>query len=280
MARAPVSSVTVDGAEIRYWTWGDGDGPPLMLVHGGGAHTGWWEPVIPHLDPNRKIVSLDLSGHGDSGRREAYPIATWAEEVAAVIEAAIGGPAVVVGHSMGGRVAPLIALHHPELVEALVIVDSAMPLPPSFNAPASRPAKVYATEEEALARFRLMPEQPATNPELVAQLGRRSVKPVDGGWTWKFDPRIFARLDQPAPEDALPHLKCPVSLVQGELSDVTDPALAADFARRLGRPAPLVTMPGVYHHVMLDDPEGLAAILDWLPETRVRTSAAAPGFRR
>ena len=267
----------VAGTEIRFWTWGEGDdGPPLVLVHGGGAHTGWWEPVIPFLAPGRRIASLDLSGHGDSGRREAYPMSTWADEVAAVIEA-IGGPAVVVGHSMGGRVAPTTAYRHPELVEALVIVDSAMPLPPSFVAPSDRPAKVYPTREQALARFRLMPEQPSGDLTAVAE---RSIKETEDGWTWKFDPRVFTQLHELAPEDTLPHLTCPVALVQGELSTVTEPSLAADFARRLGRPAPLVTMPGVHHHMMLEDPAGLAAILDWLPETRLRTSAAAPATRR
>ena len=267
----------VGGTEIRYWTWGEGDdGPPLVLVHGGGANTGWWEPVIPFLLPGRRIASLDLSGHGDSGRRDAYPMSTWADEVAAVIEAT-GGPAVVVGHSMGGRVAPMTAYRHPELVEALVIVDSAMPLPPSFVAPSDRPAKVYPTRKQALARFRLMPEQPSGD---LTTLAERSIRETDGGWTWKFDPHIFAALHELAPEDTLPHLTCPVSLVQGEFSTVTEPELAADFARRLGRPAPLVTMPGVHHHMMLEDPEGLAAILDWLPETRLRTSAEAPATRR
>jgi pimeloyl-ACP methyl ester carboxylesterase len=269
--------VKVDGAEIAFWTWGEGDGPALVLVHGGGAHTGWWEPVIPHLAAGRRIVSLDLSGHGDSGRRDTYPMATWADEVAAVIEAAVGGPAVVVGHSMGGRVAPMTAYRHPELVEALVIVDSAMPLPPSFAAPTDRPAKVYATREEALTRFRLMPEQPSGDISAIAE---RSIRPTEGGWTWKFDPRVFTQLHGLAPEETLPHLTCPVSLVQGELSSVTDPELAADFARRLGRPAPLVVMPGVHHHMMLEDPAGLAAILDWLPETRLRTSAEAPATPR
>jgi pimeloyl-ACP methyl ester carboxylesterase len=269
--------IVVDGTEIRFWTWGEGaDGPPLVLVHGGGAHTGWWEPVIPHLAPGRRIVSLDLSGHGDSGHRDAYPMSTWADEVAAVIEATVG-TAVVVGHSMGGRVAPTTAYRHPELVEALVIVDSAMPLPPSFVAPTDRPTKVYATREGAIARFRLMPPQPSGDLRAVAE---RSIRRTADGWTWKFDPRIFARLHELAPEDTLPHLICPVSLIQGELSTVTAPAMAADFARRLGRPAPLVVMPGVHHHMMLEDPAGLAAILDWLPETRLRTTAAAPATPR
>jgi pimeloyl-ACP methyl ester carboxylesterase len=273
-----MSSVFVDGAEIRYWTWGDEGEPALVLVHGGGANTGWWEPVVPHLEPGRRIVSLDLSGHGDSGRRPRYPMATWADEVAAVIDAAVGGPAVVVGHSMGGRVAPLVATRHPELVDALVIVDSAMPLPPSFVAPSSKPTKVYATQEEAVARFRLMPAQPVADVELLRRVGARSVTAVDGGWSWKFDPQIFALLHQPAPEDTLPHVGCPVVLIHGELSDVTEPYMADDFARRLGRPVPLVTIPGAHHHVTLDAPEAVAALLDWLPETR--TSAAVPGSRR
>ena len=269
--------IVVDGTEIRYWTWGEGEGPALMLVHGGGANTGWWEPVIPHLAPGRRIVALDLSGHGDSGRRGQYPFTVWADEVAAVIEAAIGGPAVVVGHSMGGRVAPVTALRHPGLVEALVIVDSAMPLPPTFVTPSDRPTKVYASREEAIARFRLMPEQPSLD---VRALAERSITERDGGWTWKFDPRVFTRLHGLAPEDALAHITCPMSQIQGELSAVTETAMAGDLARRHGRPVPLVTMPGVHHHMMLEDPEALAAILDWLPETRLRTSAAAPATRR
>jgi pimeloyl-ACP methyl ester carboxylesterase len=274
-----MSSVSVEGAEIRYWTWGEEGEPGIVLVHGGGANTGWWEPVIPHLAPGRRIASLDLSGHGDSARRDAYPMAAWADEVAAVIEAAIGGPAVVVGHSMGGRVAPLVATRHPELVEALVIVDSAMPLPPSFVAPSNKPTRIYGSEEEAVARFRLMPAQPSPDPELIAQLGRRSVTRVNGGWSWKFDPRIFALLHQPAPEDTLPQVQCPVVLVQGELSDVTAPAMADDFGRRLGRPVPLVTIPGAYHHVTLDNPEAVAAILDWLPETSVPSRKFAGTLR-
>jgi pimeloyl-ACP methyl ester carboxylesterase len=271
-----MSTLTVDGTEIRYWTWGE-SGPAMILVHGGGAHTGWWEPLVGHLAPGRRLASLDLSGHGDSGRRERYPMSAWADEVGAVIEAAFGGPAVVVGHSMGGRVAPMAAYRHPELVEAVVIVDSAMPLPPSFVAPSDKPTKVYPTREQALARFRLMPPQPSGDLTAIAE---RSIRPVDGGWTWKFDSRVFTQLHGLAPEETLPHLTCPVSLIQGELSTVTEPAIAADFARRLGRPAPLVVMPGVHHHMMLEDPAGLAAILDWLPETRLRTSAEAPATPR
>ena len=84
-ARAPM--IVVDGTEIRFWTWGEGDdGPPLVLVHGGGAHTGWWEPVIPHLAPGppdrvarplrprrqrppRRVSDVDLGRRGRRGDR-------------------------------------------------------------------------------------------------------------------------------------------------------------------------------------------------------------------
>jgi pimeloyl-ACP methyl ester carboxylesterase len=259
--------VRVAGADVRYWAWGAGE-PALVLVHGGAAHAGWWEPVVERLARSRRVVALDLTGHGDSDWRETYPVETWADEVAAVIDAAAGGRAVVAGHSMGGRVAPIAALRHPDRVAALVIVDSALPLPPRFSPPGERPPRIYATEDEALARFRLLPSQPIGDPGRFERIARRSVRAVDGGWTWKFDPGIFRLLDRGAPEAALPHLVCPVVLIHGELSVVTEPAMAAELARRLGRPAPLVTIPGVHHHLMLDDPAALAATFDWLPETR------------
>ena len=155
---------------------------------------------------------------------------------------------------MGGRVAPTTAYRHPELVEALVIVDSAMPLPPSFVAP-ERPAGEGLRHARAGAGALPADARAAQRRPHARSPSARSRRPTDG-WTWKFDPRVFTQLHELAPEDTLPHLTCPVALVQGELSTVTEPSLAADFARRLGRPAPLVTMPGVHHHMMLEDPAG------------------------
>jgi pimeloyl-ACP methyl ester carboxylesterase len=256
----------VRGCAIRWWARGT-DGPPLVLVHGGSAHAGWWDPLLPHVDPRRRIVALDLSGHGDSGRRDAYPMTTWAEEVLAAIGDAAGGEAVIVGHSMGGRVAPLAAATDPGAVRALVLVDSAVPLPAGFEIPRPGPRRIYPTLERALVAFRLLPPQPSPPAGVMSPLARRSVAPLDGGWSWKFDPAIFDRLASSVEETQLARVRCPVVLVHGERSDVTEPGMADALAAALGRYVPLLTIPGAHHHVSLDAPEALAALLAWLPET-------------
>src|SRR5258708_8053838 len=96
-------AVDVDGATIAYRAWGDRGDVGIVLVHGGAAHARWWDHVAPMLDGGRRVVALDLSGHGDSGRRDAYSLDQWAMEVLSVAAAArIGTPPTVIGHSMAG----------------------------------------------------------------------------------------------------------------------------------------------------------------------------------
>ncbi|MCZ6463285.1 MAG: alpha/beta fold hydrolase, partial [Proteobacteria bacterium] len=98
-------TVSVDGCAIHYLRWGDPASPGLVLVHGGAAHAHWWSFIAPQLTHHYHVLALDLSGHGDSGRRESYPREVWADELMAVAEdARIVGAPILVGHSMGGFV--------------------------------------------------------------------------------------------------------------------------------------------------------------------------------
>lgn len=101
---APVDTgkVEVDGATIAYRAWGESGRPGIVLVHGGMAHSRWWDHIGPQLAAGRRVVALDLSGHGDSDHREHYGLDTWVGEVLAVAAAGgIAGAPVLVGHSMG-----------------------------------------------------------------------------------------------------------------------------------------------------------------------------------
>ena len=80
-------SVEVDGCPINYLRWGDARKPGVILIHGGAAHAHWWAFIAPQLARNHHVVALDLSGHGDSGKRSAYERETWADEVMAVAKA-------------------------------------------------------------------------------------------------------------------------------------------------------------------------------------------------
>src|SRR5436309_7967670 len=70
-------TTTVDGASIAYRAWGDPDGRSIVLVHGGAAHSRWWDHIAPMLTEGWRVVAVDLSGHGDSDRRDRYSLDTW-----------------------------------------------------------------------------------------------------------------------------------------------------------------------------------------------------------
>lgn len=108
-----------------------GEGPALVLVHGlGGSHANWLA-AGPLLAERARVVALDLPGFGRSplaGRSSAVGAST--ELLARFLDAEVGGPAVVVGNSMGGTIALGTASRHPDLVAGLVLVAPALPRSP------------------------------------------------------------------------------------------------------------------------------------------------------
>lgn len=250
--------IVVEGCEIAVREDGRED-PPIVLVHGGGAHAHWWDRVLDHLG-DRRVVRCDLSGHGESGYRAEYRPWQWAEEIAAV--AALAGPGVhVAGHSMGGRMAALAAARHPEAIGRLTLIDSALPLlPRDVGMPRVRPRRLSPSRAEAEARFRLMPPEPA-DPADVAHLAPLSVVERADGWDFRWDPRIFEHLLDQAPEDALPDVRCPIQVIDGAESTITSAHMTAELQAGLGREVPVTVVPGAHHHVILSHAAEVAA---WL----------------
>ena len=68
-------STRVAGCDISWLSWGDPDRQPLVFLHGGAAHAWWWSFTAPLLADTHRVVAVDLSGHGDSGRRDEYRFA-------------------------------------------------------------------------------------------------------------------------------------------------------------------------------------------------------------
>jgi len=276
---APVEqhAVEVDGTTIAYRAWGDCGDVGLVLVHGGGAHARWWDHIAPLLERGRRVVALDLSGHGDSGRRDAYTLDQWSKEVlAAAAASGIGTPPTVIGHSMGGFVALRAASLSGSGLAGVVAIDSPVrDITPEERAAREQrafgPLRVYPSQEAAIARFHPIPDQPAL-PYVTAHIARTSIRKVEGGWSWKFDPRIFAR-HQPS-QARLTRLDCRVALFRAE-HGILSAQLSEIMYDRLGRLAPVIEIPAAGHHVMLDQPialvTGIRTLLsDWdhsLPAT-------------
>jgi pimeloyl-ACP methyl ester carboxylesterase len=276
---APVQErhTTVEGAAIAYRAWGNSADRGLVLVHGGAAHSRWWDHIGPLLANGWRVVALDLSGHGDSDRRDSYGLDRWGREILAVVaDAGITTPPVVIGHSMGGLVTLRLASLAGSRIAGAVAIDSPVrDLTPEDRAARQRrafgPLRVYPTRTAATARFRPVPDQPVLR-YIADHVAETSIRAVEGGWTWKFDPGIFAR-EHFTPE-LLTRLDCRVALFRAEHGIVT-PQLSEVMYDRLGRAAPVVEIPVAGHHVMLDQPIALVAALrtllsDWdhsRPET-------------
>ncbi|WP_369138532.1 alpha/beta fold hydrolase [Modestobacter versicolor] len=252
--------VVVAGARVAYRVWGPAGAPGVVLVHGGAAHSGWWDHVAPLL-PGRRVVALDLTGHGASDRRDRYDPLLWAREVVAVAAAEELDRPVVVGHSMGGWVAVSVGVEHAAEVSALVVVDSPLnDRPPDEERlrERRRPHRVYASVEEAMTRFRTLPPQEVLLPYVREHVARGSLRPVEGGWTWAFDPDFFGtRL---LLRDLLPGVTVPLTLLRCE-HGLVSAAMAAEMAGLVRGPMPVVELPDAGHHPMLDQPLALVATL-------------------
>jgi pimeloyl-ACP methyl ester carboxylesterase len=268
---APVTErVTVlDGVPVAYRMWGSSpNGRGIVLVHGGAAHSRWWDHIGPLLTADRRVIAIDLSGHGDSGRRESYSFDGWAREILAVAaDAGLDAPTVV-GHSMGGVVTLRLAALFGSRIEGAVVIDSPVrnPAPEQHAAQdrrVFRELRVYRSREAAIARFRPVPDQPVLG-YIADHVAATSVRQVDGGWTWKWDPRVFVLEPPRAP---LTRLACRVALFRAE-HGIMSAEMSEIMYDRLGRVAPLIEIPAAGHHIMLDQPIALAAALrtllsDW-----------------
>ncbi len=122
----PISGVatSADGVPIHYASVGTGDAA-VVLVHCWSCSSRYWDGTVAALAPRRRVVTLDLAGHGQSGKsRQAWTMAAFGEDVRAVVVALGLRRVILVGHSMGGPVILEAAKLMPDRVVGLVPVDT------------------------------------------------------------------------------------------------------------------------------------------------------------
>lgn len=102
-----------------------GDGVPIIILHGLFGRLRNWQGMQKQLARNARIITADLRNHGESPWSNEMSYLAMAADIAKLIEDLAVGPAVVVGHSMGGKAAMALALSEPNLVRSLMVVDIA-----------------------------------------------------------------------------------------------------------------------------------------------------------
>ncbi len=221
--------VVVDGVHLVCQVTGPREAPPVVLLHALGERASTWEYVMAGLATAFRVVAVDLRGHGDSGWPGRYSFEAMRDDVLGVLDQMRLTRVSVVGHSMGGVVAYLLAAEQPERVERLVVED----VPPPFRRGASL----------------------------------RDRPPGDLPFDWDVVPAIVEQIDNPDPGwwDLLPRITAPTLIVGGGATSHIPQDKLIDVVARLSD-ATLVTIP-VGHHVHAARPADFtAAVLDFLQQ--------------
>jgi pimeloyl-ACP methyl ester carboxylesterase len=254
-----------------------GDGPPVILLHGGGQTRGAWHRTAQQLAARGyRAISVDARGHGDSDwSTRPYDVDAFAEDLRTIV-ADVGRAPAMVGASMGGLTA-LYALGMPNPVpaSALVLVDiAARTNREGTNAIATfmraYPNGFASLDEAADAVALYMTDRP--RPKNVEGL-RRNLRERDGRLYWHWDPAVVPPTEDVAAErswrqgkveEAARHIRQPTILIRGEHSKVIDAESIAHM-REIMPHVETVELAGAGHMVAGDanSPFG-ATIIDFL----------------
>lgn len=255
---ADCGSIDVADVPIHYRGWGARGQHGILLIHGGAAHARWWDHIAPLISSTRRIVAIDLSGHGDSGHRPSYSLDMWVEEAMTVIEdAGIFGPPIIIGHSLGGFITMRAINAFGSHIGGAITIDSPfrerLPEEATLRYDPFSSAPIYSNRSEILQRFHPVPDQ-ETLDFVSAHIAENSIREVGTGWSWKFDPKVLGRAT--LWPKSFSRFDGPIAFFRAEFGLVTEEMTDFIF-KRMGRVAPLIEIPNAGHAVMLDQPLAL-----------------------
>jgi pimeloyl-ACP methyl ester carboxylesterase len=211
-----------NGVTVNYAV-GEVSGPPLLLLHGVTERWQTFSLLMPHLTGKWQVYTLDLRGHGKSGRvAKSYRIVDYAQDIICFTESQISQPTVILGHSIGALVAIYVAAHQPKLVKSIILVDPPLhlqriPLKDIPNGPYESFRQIVeiirtnrspqAIEQSLVQLFpEGKPEAHRARAEVLSQLDPDTL-------TTLLENQILAGLDL---DMLLMQVKCSTLLIQGD----------------------------------------------------------------
>ena len=257
----------MNGAEIKYFVWGDRSKKPLLLLHGYNAHSFWWDHIAPALTESHCVVALDFSGMGESARREEYSQEIFVEDVKGVIDDLAWSACTCIAHSMGGSIATLATSTYPDFFEHLILLDSMIVIPPNVaermasNRPSARMVVASPDLETAMARFRLTPPQPCKD-YVLRHIAETSYVEKSDGWHLKSDPLIPNTYKYNDLHDSFTKINCELDYVYGQASQLVTKEVL-EYMTYVGNmdEKNIHCLSGAMHHLFLDMPEEFIALI-------------------
>ncbi|HCV28581.1 MAG TPA: alpha/beta hydrolase [Dehalococcoidia bacterium] len=202
---------------------GPNNGPPVVFLHGLGTRRQDWTAVLREFASGNQVFAPDLRGHGDSGRVPGgYRFTQYADDIIPFLREVVGEPAALVGHSLGGVIAAVIAADHPELVATAVAVDP--PLftkrhaggenPTRYRERFKRAQELAASDMTEIGLFTMLQKRSPNRPAYVTRALARNLV--------KLDPDVFTlaleggkQLDFDT-DDLVERLARPMLLIQAD----------------------------------------------------------------
>lgn len=290
-------SVPVPWGEIRGRVWGPDHGRPVLCLHGWSDNCGSFNNLIPLLPKDCRYVAMDFPGHGLSSHRPPgafYAFPSYVMDVRRVVDALQWNKFSIISHSMGGNVAGMFSALYPEMVDALVLLDSYGFLPTDakeipkvmrqgmdemlqYEKKAEEDKrKVYAFEKAA---ERLAAANPGLSEQSVHILLERGLVQVEGGVMFSRDFRInlknIARISLEQCLQLQEKIQASVLVILAErgfdqiyLQPYQRAAITALLQAFRDRNQTIVKVPGD-HHVHLNDPEAVASLVSEFLQAKV-----------
>lgn len=285
------------GLEKQTWQWQgysvpyvvQGDGQPLLLIHGFGASSGHWRKNIPVLAAaGYRVYALDLLGFGDADKPALdYSLELWEGLIQEFWQTFIQEPTVFIGNSIGGLLTLMLLAHHPEMAAAGVLLNCAGGLnhrPEELNLPLRLVMDLFTrvVSSEGLGPFlfnqvrqkfrirgslrQVYGNQAAITDELVEMIYAPTCHPG----AQKVFASILTAPPGPRPEELLPQIHQPLLVLWGE-TDPWTPIQGAALYRQLSQqseaspPVTFHSIPQTGHCPHDERPEVVnPLILDWL----------------
>lgn len=288
-----VAYLTLDQLCQRQWTWQghtiaytvEGDGHPLLLIHGFGASLGHWRKNIPVLAAaGYRVYALDLLGFGDSDQPPLdYSLELWQQLLYDFWQEHIHQPTVVVGNSIGGLLALMLLADHPDMARGGILLNCAGglnhrpdELNPLLGLVMGTFSKVVSSPvgpllfNEVRRKFRIRGslkqvycDSSAITDELVEMIHRPACRPG----AQKVFASVLTAPAGPKPEDLLPRIAQPMLVLWGD-ADPWTPIKGAEVYRQqaaTGAPIQVHPIPQAGHCPHDECPDTVnPLIVDWL----------------
>ena len=250
-------SCQANGIDVQYLRTG-GDKPPVILLHGLMLNGSCWIPLARALEKDYDVVMPDARGHGySSAPVQGYRYDDLAADVMSLIDALGLDNPVLLGHSMGGMTAAVVASRNPKRLRGLVLAD------PTFLTP-QRQREVY--ESDVTDQHRRILSQPREEilAEMLGRNSRRSQEVIDLFAQARFQTSIcaFEVLTPPNPDyvQLINTLDVPSLLIVGDVGSVVSPKVAAELAG-LNQYLEVIQIAEAGHGVPYDQPERFSAVV-------------------